>query len=58
VETIEEYLGTPAELSDSVPVGGVGDWFEEFWAKLQAGDLGALALVGLVALLAIGFIKR
>jgi len=66
METIEEYLASKESQeycsTCSSSMGGtssdVGDWFNDFWAKLQAGDFGALALTGLVVFLVIDLVRR
>ena len=57
METIEEYLrlkeGTNRDglLANQVSLSsGIGDWFNDFIGKIEAGDIGATALVGVAAI--------
>ena len=39
---------------DKVPVvlsSDIGDWFNNFWANLKAGDFGAIALAGVAVIM-------
>ena len=57
METIGEYLrlkeGTNRDglLANQVSLSsGIGDWFNDFIDKIKAGDIGAIALVGVAAI--------
>ena len=57
METIGEYLrckeGTNRDelLANQVSLSsGIGDWFNDFIDKIKAGDVGAIALVGVAAI--------
>jgi hypothetical protein len=53
-------IGFDPWVYDEAPVAlssDIGDWFNNFWASLKAGDFGAIALTGVAIIMLVQVVE-